>query len=362
MRTREALREGWRDVVSGAGAAVVLAAVFAVLIGAAIGLRAAGVADDVRSAHRWVDSGAATVVVTAERRISGQACDGLTEIPSVLASGALRRVEDGVVPSSLPRTTIPTFEVSRGFPAVVRAVAEGHRAVTGAGVLLSQQVSVELGVRPGATLATDDGATTVAGSFAHPDDGRDPELAYALLEPAVDDGVAFDACWATIWPSDTAAEAAVRRTVLPATGADGEARVTTGQLNATLGVAFESSASEIGGVSARILAGVVGAVLGSFAVIRRRLTIASDRHIGVPVTAQIVGTVLQHLVWASVGAVLAVAAVLLLVRDIPATDAAAIVLDAVLGAGIGIAGAVVGGSVGHLLVRERALHRYFRTR
>lgn len=357
MRLREAAREGLRDVRTGAAWAGTMALLVALLLGTVVGLRTDAVAEDVRAAHHWVAAGAATTIVSAQGRIDGPACDGLTDMPSVHAAGALREDPDGTTPLALPRSAVPTFATSRGFPAVV-----GADAVGAPGVIASEQVADELGLRVGSALRTGTGTTRVAGVFPGPDDGRDSDLEYALLAPGLDDGTPFDACWATIWPEDDSAEAAARRTVLPATGVEGEERVTTGMLNPSLGARFTTTARPGGAVIIALTAGALGLVLGVAAVLRRRLAIASDRHVGVPPSAQVVGHVVQHALWGAVGVVGVLAAAGVLVRGLDPPDAVPVFAEALVAAAVGLAGVVLGAPLGLALVRERALHRYFRSR
>lgn len=363
MRAREAVREGWRDVVVGAAGAAVFAVVFAVVLGAVVGLRVAAVAGTVRGAHEFVAAGAATTVVQADGRIDGRACDALVALPSVQAAGALRVVGDGTVPSALPRTALPTYDITPGFPALLALDTAGHGPRSdGPGVLASVDVADELGLRAGATLATASGDTSLTSVYAFPDDGRDPDLAYALLSPGLDDGRPFDACWATIWPEDDSAVAAARRTVLPASGAEGEERVTTGQLNPRLGTTFVPGAAALDFRATAALALSLGVAVGWVALVRRRLAVASDRHVGVAIGAQILGMVAQHLTWALVGAVAVGATAVLLVRGFSAPDAVPVLVEAVGSIGLGVVGAVLGGALGLLTIRERSMHRYFRTR
>jgi hypothetical protein len=357
MRTVEVLREAWRDLVTGAGAAGTCAVVLAVLLSGVVGLCTTTTAEDVRASARFVTSGAATQVFTAEGRIDGTACAALADDVSVLASGALRRVEDGLVVAALPGTSVPTYAVSGGFPAVIGV----DGVVGGPGVVASAEVAGTLGVEPGERIESARGTVPVAGVYAWPDDGRDPDLAYAVLAPAIDDGTPFDACWATIWPEDDTALAGLRRTLLPSTGAEDDTRATSGQLNPRSGTTFTPAVAAPSGVVETVVLGM-GLAVGIGAVIRRRLSIASDRHVGVTVGAQALGVGIQHGAWASVGAALAVAASVVLVRGLPVADAWPIVVHAVVLSALGLLGAVAGGVAGVALVRERSLHRYFRTR
>jgi hypothetical protein len=357
MRTAEVLREAWRDLASGAGGAVTCAVVLAVLLAGVVGLRTAAATEDVRAAARFVTSGAATQVFTAEGRIDGAACEALADDADVLASGAVRRIEDGMVVAALPGTSVPTYEVSGGFTALVDV--EG--VVGGSGVVASAEVADTLGVEPGERIESAQGRVPVAGVYAWPDDGRDPDLGYAVLSPAIDDGTPFDACWATIWPADDTALTGLRRTLLPSTSAEDDARSTSGQLNPRSGTTFTPAAAPPSGVVETVVLGI-GLAVGLGAVIRRRLSIASDRHVGVTVGAQALGIGIHQGAWASVGAALAVAASVVLVRGLPVADAWPIVVHAVVLCALGLLGAATGGVAGVALVRERSLHRYFRTR
>lgn len=357
MRTTEVLREAWRDIASGAGAAVVCAGVLAVLVAGVVGVRTVAVADDVRAAARWVASGAATQVFTAAGRIDGRACAALADEPDVLAAGAFRKTEDGMVVAALPGTSIPTYEVTGGATALF-----GVAGTTGdTGVLVAPEVAEVLGVGPGQQIATPDGPVPVAGVYAYPDDGRDPELSYAVLAPTVDDGAPFDACWATVWPQDETAVSALRRTLLAATGSEDGERSTLGQLNPRSGTAFLPSDPPAPGLLESV-ALALGLVVGCAAVLRRRLSIASDRHVGVRVAAQALGIAVQHLAWGAVAAALALAVSVVLVRGLSPGDGLPIVADGAVLCVLGLVGAVTGGAAAVPLVRERALHRYFRTR
>lgn len=358
MRVREAVREAWRDVASGAGRAGTCALVLAVLLVAVVSTRAVAVVDDVRAAATWVASGAATTVEQADGRINGRACSALGEVDGVLGAGALRRLEEGTAVRALPGTAIPTYEASPSIAGVL--AIEG--AAGAPGVWVSAEVAEELGVAAGSTLATSDGAVPVAGVYAWPDDGRDPDLAYAVVAPVPGDDEPFDQCQVTVWPQDPSVAALLRGTVLPSSGEADESRPTSGQLNPRLGETFAADAGADAVLLAAGAAGVSGLVVGAAAVFRRRLSIASDRHVGVPMAHQVLGAVVQHAIWGAVAATVAVAVTSVLCRGLPTEDAGPVVTEAVLLAGLGVVGAVLGAAAGVASVRERALHRYFRTR
>lgn len=357
MRPGEVLREAWRDLATGAAGAVTCAAVLAVLLCGIVGTPARATVQDVRDAARFLSSGAATQVFTATGRIDGRACQALAQDPHVVAAGAVRRVADGLVVSALPRTALPLHEVTTGFPTVLGV--DGRSS--GVGVLLAPDVASALGKAAGDDLAVPRGSVPVAGVYSYPDDGRDPDLEWAALAPAPDDGRPFDACWATVWPADDSVRAALRRTVLPGTAGTEAVRPTLGQLNPRSGTTFATTASLPTG-SAEAAALGAGLTVGLAAARRRRLVTASDRHLGVGVGAQAVSTAVQHLVWGVVAASVATAFAAVLVRGLPIGDAAPVVLHAAVRSGLAVVGAVCGGVVGVTTVRDRALHRYFRSR
>ncbi|WP_144710201.1 hypothetical protein [Curtobacterium pusillum] len=358
MRPREVVREAWRDLTSGAAWALTSAVVLAVLLAAVVGLRAAASAADVRSAAAYVTSGAATMVQRAEGRVDGRVCDGFADSEGVLASGALRRVDQGAIPAVQPGSTVPTYEVTRGVARVLGATGSAGTA----GVVISPGVRDALGLVAGDHIVMADRTSVpVTGVYAYPDDGRDPDLEYALLAPTLDDGHPFDACWVTVWPQRDDTVTMLRRTVLPTTGAEGEARPTIGQLNPRLGASFVPRADVPDSVPLGA-AGAAGVVVGAAAVLRRRLALASDLHVGVPRSAQVLGVALQHVVWAAAASVVAVGVAVVVVRGLPAEDAVPIVRSAAGVAVVGLVGALAGGVLAASSIRERALHRYFRAR
>ncbi|MBT2502750.1 hypothetical protein [Curtobacterium sp. ISL-83] len=357
MRLTEVVREAWRDLASGAARAVTNAVVLAVLLGVCAGGWTLAVATDVRSAADYVASGAATLVQQAEGRIDASACAALSASDGVVASGALRRVPVGAVPAALAGSSLPTYEVSAGFLDVLST--RGRSGVVG--VVPSRQLADELGVDPGDRIPLLGGpAVPVAAVYEYPDDGRDPDLEYALLAPTAAGGP-FDACWATVWPEREDAVQLLRRTVLPTSGAEDEARPTVEQLNPRAGTAFVPTNRSPPWVPVGA-AGLAGASVGIVAVLRRRLSLASDLHVGVPRRAQVLGVVLAHLVWASVAAVGALGIAVLPVRGLSDADAVPIVVRALVIVVAGVVGALLGGAVTASGIRERSLHRYFRAR
>lgn len=356
MRVVEALREAGRDVTTGTTHALLYAAVFATTVGAVSFTGTATEVTTVERAHAWVASGAATLVQEAEGHVDGGACDALTALPAVLHAGAVRASDDVLAPAALPSETVPLHEVSAGFPAIVGQPGDGLP-----GLLLSRAVADAIGVDPGDGLRTTTGTVPVTSIYDHPDDGRDPALAYAALAPAAADGLAWDACWVTVWPDDDEVAPALARTLVT-DGADEDApRPTVHQLNPSLGSAFERAPApttrQVGAGAA-----LVGLVVGTLTVHRRRLALASDRHVGVTRTAQVTSSAAQTLVWTTLGSGIVLTVTLWATHGLDAGDATPLVLDAGRTLLLGGLGCLAGTTTGVLLVREASLFRHVQER
>lgn len=354
MRVGEALREAWRDIASGAGRPVTFALLFAVAVGGIVLASAVSTAAAVREARDFIASGAAVYVMKASARIDGSACDALGSLANVTAAGAIREESEGIASARLPRTPISLFLVSRGFTAMLPASGDPSSG----GLSLSRDAAETVGAESGQSLDTTRGATRVASVFDYPDDGRDPLLAFAATAPT-DNGAAFDQCWASIWPHDENAVAALGRTVL-SDGGEQVDRPVLMQLNQTHGSRFVAT-TVLDRSTAGSLAIVAGGVIGVAFVLRRRLALASDRHIGVGRLAQVVSQSTQVLLGASIGSAATLAAVLITVRS-ASEDRLPVVLQSVTLLVAGGGAAVAACAITVCLLRESALFRYFKQR
>lgn len=354
MRLREVVVESWRDVASGAAPIAALAGVFAVVAGGPAVWSATERTVVVNEAHDYVAAGAATSVQRAPGNVDGQACARLTEFPNVRAAGAVRALDEPFTPSTTPQTPVPAFESTRDFAAVL-----GIAPPMAAGVILPNGVASVLGVSVGSAVHTADGSTDVLGVYAFPDDGRDATLAYAAVGSAPADDGRFDECWATIWPADTSAVAALGRTVVP--GGQDDDQTTLAQLNATLRRAFiaRSTLPEFIDDAAGV---VLACAVGIVSVVRRRLPLASDRHVGVGLSAQAASIALQTALWSVCGATLTLAVGAVVVAPLDVGDRNPILVALCTALGAAVSGAMSGAMIGTLTVRERLLFRYFKQR
>lgn len=357
MRAREVAREALRDLVSGTTTTSIWIALFVVTVGAVVVAQATSARSAVDAADRWLASGAATLVETAEERIDGRACDALSALPTVQAAGAIRAATVDLSPAALPRGTVPTYDVTPGFAALLPV--EG--TTDGLGLVVSDEAARALGLTGPGDLATRDGHAPVQGVFGYPDDGRDPALTYSALAASRADGGPFDACWVTSWPASDDVVQALGRTVLPGSGGDTESRPVLGQLNSTLGVSFHSPPMALDGWGAAA-AGGLGVASGAASVWRRRSRLASDRHVGVTTAAQLGSQSLQAAVWTTVASLCIVSVVLAVTFGLRPDDSIPISLDAGRTLAVGAVGVLLGVVVAAVSVRESSLLRYVRQR
>lgn len=268
MRPSALVVEAWRNVRGGTALAGplawVLAVLVAVLCAAALGDTAALVA----RAAQYRAAGADVLIVRAEGGVDPVACEALSGTAGV-ESGAVRRAGDDLVAAALPGSSVPTWEVTGGVPALLGADAAG------AGILESREVASALG---GTTLATVLGPVPVAGVYDYPHDGRRTDLQFAVLSPT-SSTTPFDECWARTWPPTPDLESLLRTTLLDASADDVEVL----QLNGALGAGFAGQELFAGRTTRALppLACGAAAVILFAAGRTRRLEFASARHSGV---------------------------------------------------------------------------------
>ncbi|WP_223227628.1 hypothetical protein [Leifsonia xyli] len=301
-------------------------------------------------------AGASVITLAAADRIDGCSCDRLAELPGVRAAGALRDSGRGVSAATLPSSSIPVFEVTPVFAAILPAE---RAAITG--LLVSDQVAEALAVRAGDSIATEDGPVGVAGVYGYPSDGRRPCYGYAALAPAGDSD-AFDECWIDVWPLSSDIPKLLHTTLLP-TQADDE-RPVLSQLNTTRGASFEGETLFAGRITqyGGPVALALGAGLGFVAVRSRRMHLASALHAGVSRADLAAITALETVVWVIPCLVFTAAVIGVFAAGGADADA---VTTAILGGRIGLlaaAGVLLGTAAGFGLVRERHLFRYFADR
>lgn len=358
MTWRSIWREAWRNVLSGAARPKLLAvlAMLVVLAAQLADLSAVWVGQN--RAEQYRAAGADVLVLQAQGGIDPARCNALSDVPGVDAAGAIRAAAPQHA-ASAPGSSIPSFEVTSGFAAVLAPQAEGDAAPSGAGAILSSEAAAMLSARPGDQLRFIEGATTVAAVYAYPADGRMQGLGYALLMPTTELG-AYDACWMRAWPADDAHQVLLQTVASGASETPPELRQLNPRLGAVLDAAsiFEERPTRWLPLAA---AGVLAAI-GAGAVLLRRLELASARHLGVSGEAVTAITVLETALWLIPAMLVSLVTGAAAAAALGPEDVAAGLGLALLAPVAGAVGAFLGSGITARLIDERHVYRAFRQR
>ncbi|PQZ93741.1 hypothetical protein CQ018_08790 [Arthrobacter sp. MYb227] len=148
-------------------------------------------------------------------------------------------------------------------------------------------------VPAGTYLATGAEQVPIAGTFEHPDDGRDATLSGAALGIAADQN-AFDSCWVRFWPP---AGNPLELLSIPVTANHGASEAV--QWNSSLGRIFNPPEAfhALPLTELTIAAAAISAVLALTSVRLRRLELASARHIGVTGPDLVGVTLAETTIW-----------------------------------------------------------------
>lgn len=360
MRFSSLVREACLNIASGVTRAGLFALVFALVMGALACAEVASVGALEQQATNYQRVGATTIIYKAPAQIDGASCDALRTVRGVRAAGAVRASALDLTALALPSTTIPTFDVSPHFAGFTALAASGQPTT---GVSLSAAAAATLSVKVGEKLALTEGSPIVRSIYQYPEDGRRAGMSYAILLPT-DTRKPFDECWVEAWPqSDQIAN------LLPTTLISSGSPVAAGppqvaQLNATLGIHFDGAALFSARISrfAAFAALACGFALGFMAVWIRRLELAAARHSGMRPAAQGAQMVLETASWVGIGLLFSVLAVVSVTAITPAVNAAALWM---LGFHVLIGAApatLLGALAATIVIREKALFRYFKNR
>lgn len=359
MRFHGLLSEVWADVSSGTAKAFFFGVVLTLGVAMLLTAEAAVVGRLADESLSFQARGASTLTIVAPSSISGRACEAMSDLSNVSASGALRARDGSVAPILLPANPIPVSEVTPGFLQVV-----GSQVSSGNGVVVSDEVAEALLAQSDKTIATSAGRVFVGGTFAYPSDGRRPGFGWALLSPVAADG-AFDECWVRVWPWSDEVQSVLKSIVLKAGySREGEAQVVQTQLNTQMGQGFDGGRrfSERFTRGAAPFALLLGALIGGVAVRVRRLDYAARLHDGMSKTDVITLGLMETLTWSLPGLLFALGGSAVAVRKLfPSLGwESALGMYAITGAALV---GVLGGALASLaLVRERHLFRYFKDR
>lgn len=360
---REILREAWRNAYAGVTHPMISMLVFVVVIGGLGAVQAFSVVQVNRDAEHWRAIGASTQIVQLAGRIDGARCDGLSKVPGIAASGAVRE-GPSLQLAALPSTTFSTFEGTPGL-ANVLGVRKSEDTVR-TGTWVSSDLAETLGISMSSALRLDTvegNSIGVSGEYNYPEDGRMPTLAYNVVSEVPSTGT-FDSCWVELWPEDGALGALLTFPVsVNGLGAD-DSTPKIQQLNASEGPTFNGPARLERIPSWLFLgAGVLSGVSIGFTLTWvRRLELASALHAGISKISLCLQLMTESILSAVPAVFLSLSAVLLLVTtDNPGSPWPAYLV----GAGVVISGFVavlLGAVTSTLMVSEDRLFQYFKTR
>lgn len=277
MKLSSIYYEAKQNLTSGTTRATVLALVFVAITIAFAVADLHQIQSISAEATKFQDSGATISVLKAPGRIDPIACEQLNEVTGIQTAGALRSETERLTLNALPGAPVPVSNVTPTFSRLLGA----HLGNTG-GPIFSDQVVAYLGFKPGDTVITTQGETTVGGTYQYPTDGRTPGYGYMALIPT-NDTDPYDECWAKIWPQNPQVQQLLYTAVLPADpSAPQETNPSIGQLNTTLGTTFDGASKFQERVTrfAPIIAGTLTLAIGFIALRTRRLQLASDLHTG----------------------------------------------------------------------------------
>ena len=346
--------EAVRNVRAGVGGSGLLLIVVIVLTACGVLVPQCALIHADGRAVSYRESGAATLIIRAEGRVDGIRCEAFNGVDNVVAAGAVRE-RSSIALTLLPSTAVRYFEGTPQFAGVLGA------RVSGAGVLLSDEVAEAIGWREGDPVSIRErNRVPVGGRFAYPDDGRVTGFGFSIVGETPARGGLFDECWVTVWPQTGVIEA-LSGIVVTSAGAGSGAGPTLMQANPTLGARFSASTertlwSFAGLASAVLIGGVV-----ALHVRGRRLELASARHVGLRASDQYGVVLIEVGIVASVAVIVALPVAVYLVVTAPSI-AVPLAWHGLRGAALSFAGAICGAAIGLAGLRERHLFRYFRER
>lgn len=361
MRISTLLREAGLNIVTGTTRAALFCLALTAVIVFSGGAEIIAVADLDHRATEFRERGGSTLVYRLKAGINAWSCDRLGSIPGVSAAGAVRQRGAGEVASALPDQVIPAYDVSAAFG--------GFRALGGVagrdGVLIAEDLATTLGIATGESLSLTTGSPSVGGVFGYPADGRISGYGYAVLIPA-DSSQPYDECWVEAWPVTDALLGVIPTVLVPgaASGAPTGQGPQLKQLNASLGTRFDGEHAFDTRITrgAPVVVAVVASVLGCLSVLRRRLELAAARHAGVSASDQRFLVVAESFVWAG-AAVLVTVPMLATLALVEQTGAPESLLSVGLWpVAVGVPAVLLGALSATLVVREKQLFAYFKSR
>lgn len=360
MRLFSICSEAWRSISSGSSRCVLAILSITILITGSSLFEISTSSSILRQARQYRNAGGNIMVLNATGGVDGQACERLSKLNDVQASGAIRE-SDQLTASALPDTKIPSYAVTPGFARVLHATQNDKVQ----GIFVSKELAKTFGLHEGDNLALRDGSQTrIRGIYRYPDDGRTPGYSYAVLSPMPSTGT-FDACWVSIWPQTSQTEDMIWSALTPAAKSDKDSSITLGQLNSSLGSSFDGQAMYRHRSTAflPIAAACAGAILGYALVHVRRLEIASALHCGVSKPALMLQICIESLIIISVSSAISVPISYLAATEyVSKTDRLQVLFNASLPILTAYPAYALGALGCALAIKEKHLFAYFKER
>jgi hypothetical protein len=310
-----------------------------------------------QEALRYRDSGAATITVLSPGRIKGDVCDDLSQVPSVIASGAIRHDDNSYSSVAMPNGVIASYSITEGALSVFRVdnMNEG-------GVAISSTVAFTLGIAPGDSLVLTTGRTTVRGVYDWPNDGRRPGFDFAMLIP-VPTSELFDECWVTTWPMTESVQTLLNLSIDNSAG-DTNARTEYSQVNSALGKEFtgtERFNHRMTQFASVIVFGLTG-LLSFVMVWSRRLELSSAQHVGVTWWAQLTQLLVEHGICFLVGSGIILGINAMIIASIVPVDTEGLWSIAWRNLAYALYGSLAGLVMTSCMITPKRLFRYFKVR
>lgn len=350
MRTSEIWTEAWRNLRSGTSKALALCLLAALVTSALAWLDLTSITSVLNEAATYRQIGASTLVAEAGNRIDGSACERLSSLPGVSGAGAIRMLQKKARLSTMPQQGVPVIEVTPGMAAVLGVDTKS------AGLWVSSSTKKSLGLEVGDQVVVDGAATSIAGTYDYPSDGRQPGLDYAFLEP-VATSAPFDQCWVTQWPTDPTMRSLLNTVINPGNTQD---KTTIGQLNPTKGSTFDGLTRFEKRPSRWVAAGaaLAGLLIMLIVFLLRRVELASALHAGVRRSDLHKVALAETLVCALIAIILTAPITISLVSR----GGTALVVFALQPLVALVWGMLTGTTLAVILIRERHLFDYFKSR
>jgi hypothetical protein len=287
-------------------------------------------------------------------QVDGRGCDALWGTSTIQASGAMREMAPITVEEA-PLVPMTAYEVSLGFGAII-----GIENQQLGGVWMEAGLAQLLGIGPGGALTTKNGPLPVAAVYDWPNDGRDIRFGFAILVPVAADRL-FDECWIRAWPLVDENEKLLRSTLVVTSESY---PVLIGQVNRNFGVSMDANQLYVERITWHIIwvGPLVLALIGFVATWRRRLEYSAALHAGQGRGAFMLGVVIETGVWVIFGTVLALMVSLVVIRVIGLNETWPVWLSGAIVAWWVVVGALLGAVGAAVMIREKGLFQFFKTR